>query len=73
MPGPLLGAVLLVSQGIGAKLLVDPDREAVGTLCHPELDRVVARDALAELELGALNLREPNGMWPAFTTAAVSR
>ena len=37
---------------VGAKLLVRPDRPAIGTLGDPDLDRVVARDALGELEAG---------------------
>jgi xanthine dehydrogenase accessory factor len=36
----------------GAKLLVRPDAGPVGTLHDAELDRVVARDALGELEAG---------------------
>ncbi len=42
---------------VGAKLLVEPDQEPVGTLGHPELDRVVARDALAELEAAQSGVR----------------
>jgi xanthine dehydrogenase accessory factor len=42
---------------VGAKLLVAPDRDPVGSLGHPELDRVVARDALAELEAGSSLVR----------------
>ena len=38
--------------GIGAKLLVEPGPRAIGTLGDPDLDRVVARDALGELEAG---------------------
>ena len=37
---------------IGAKLVVRPDAHAIGTLGDPDLDRVVARDALGELESG---------------------
>jgi xanthine dehydrogenase accessory factor len=36
----------------GAKLLVRPDEEPLGTLGDPDLDRVVARDAFGELEAG---------------------
>ena len=36
--------------GHGAKLLVRPGAEPLGTLGEPELDRVAHRDALAELE-----------------------
>ena len=42
---------------VGAKLLVEPDGPPVGTLGHPELDRVVARDALAELEAAQSGVR----------------
>ncbi len=41
----------------GAKLLVVPDESPLGTLGHPELDRIVARDALAELEAGRSGVR----------------
>jgi len=37
---------------VGAKLLVRPDAQPIGTLGDPDLDRVVARDALGELESG---------------------
>jgi xanthine dehydrogenase accessory factor len=37
---------------VGATLLVGPDRQPVGTLGDPDLDRVVARDALGELAQG---------------------
>ena len=37
---------------IGAKLVVRPKAQAIGTLGDPDLDRVVARDALGELESG---------------------
>ena len=40
----------------GRKLLVTPD-EVLGGLGHPELDRIVARDALAELEAGRSGIR----------------
>jgi xanthine dehydrogenase accessory factor len=41
----------------GAKLLVTPDDPPLGSLGHPELDRIVARDALAELEAGRSGVR----------------
>ena len=44
-------------EGQGAKLLVRPAKPAVGTLGHAELDRVVERDALAELEVGRSGVR----------------
>ena len=40
----------------GRKLLVTPD-EVIGGLGHPELDRIVARDTLAELEAGRSGIR----------------
>jgi xanthine dehydrogenase accessory factor len=47
----------------GAKLLVSPDSPPLGTLGDPELDRVAARDALAELEAGRSGVRHygPHG------------
>jgi len=43
---------------IGAKLLVTTDgTEPIGSLGHPELDRVVARDAIAELEAARSGVR----------------
>src|SRR5438094_7073105 len=38
---------------VGAKLLVRPGAEALGTLGDADLDRVVARDALGQLAAGA--------------------
>lgn len=37
---------------LAAKLVVKPGERVLGTLGHPELDRVVARDALAALDRG---------------------
>ena len=37
---------------IGAKLLVRPDQPVMGSLGDPDLDRVVARDAIGELAAG---------------------
>ena len=43
---------------VGAKLLVTTDgAEPLGSLGHPELDRVVARDAIAELEAARSGVR----------------
>ena len=54
-----------VTEGIhvGAELLVGPGRAPVGTLGDADLDRVVARDALGELEAGLTSLRHygPHG------------
>ena len=43
--------------GVGAKLLVVPEGEPQGSLGNLELDRIVARDALAELEAGRSGIR----------------
>ena len=40
-----------------AKLLVTGDGRSLGSLGHPELDRVVQRDAMAELEAGRSGVR----------------
>ena len=42
---------------LGAKLLVRPGGPVEGTLGHAELDRVVTRDALAELDTGLSSTR----------------
>jgi xanthine dehydrogenase accessory factor len=42
---------------VGAKLLVAPGADPIGTLGDPDLDRVVARDALGELEAGRTGVR----------------
>jgi xanthine dehydrogenase accessory factor len=43
---------------VGAKLLVTTDgADPIGSLGHPELDRVVARDAIAELEAARSGVR----------------
>jgi xanthine dehydrogenase accessory factor len=49
---PVALASVTDGPGLGAKLLVDPSGEPVGSLGDPDLDRVVARDALGELEAG---------------------
>ncbi len=41
----------------GAKLLVVPDGEPLGSLGHDELDRIVTRDVLGELEAGRSGIR----------------
>jgi xanthine dehydrogenase accessory factor len=52
-------ALVTVIEGadVGAKLLVRPDAHPMGSLGHPELDRVAHRDALAELEAGRSGVR----------------
>ena len=54
---PVALATVIDGPNVGAKLLVEPDHPTVGTLGHPELDRVVARDALAELEAAQSGVR----------------
>jgi xanthine dehydrogenase accessory factor len=49
---PVALATVTAGPQIGAKLLVRPDQPTIGTLGDPDLDRVVARDALGELESG---------------------
>ncbi len=48
---------LVAGTGVGAKLLVEPERAPAGSLGDPGLDRVVARDALAELDAGRSGVR----------------
>ena len=52
-------ALATVTEGpvLGAKLVVRPGEPVLGTLGDAELDRVVARDALAELESGLSSTR----------------
>jgi len=52
-------ALATVTEGphVGAKLVVRPGAAVLGTLGDPELDRVVARDTLAELDVGLTSTR----------------
>jgi len=54
---PTALATVIDGPYVGGKLLVVPDAEPVGSLGHPELDRIVARDTLAELEAGRSGIR----------------
>jgi xanthine dehydrogenase accessory factor len=54
---PVALATVIDGPQVGAKLLVEPGAEPIGSLGHPELDRVVARDALAELEAARSGVR----------------
>jgi xanthine dehydrogenase accessory factor len=54
---PVALVTMIQGPAPGAKLLVAPGEEPLGTLGHPELDRVVGRDALAELEAGSSLVR----------------
>jgi xanthine dehydrogenase accessory factor len=54
---PVALATAIDGPHVGAKLLVEPGGRPVGTLGNADLDRVVARDALAELEAGRTGVR----------------
>ena len=54
---PVALATVIAGPNLGAKLLVRPDADPAGTLGNADLDRVVARDALGELEAGLTSTR----------------
>ncbi|HVF31938.1 MAG TPA: XdhC/CoxI family protein [Acidimicrobiales bacterium] len=55
---PVALVTIVEGEALGAKLLVRlGDAAAEGTLGHPELDRVVSRDAKAELDAGLSSTR----------------
>jgi xanthine dehydrogenase accessory factor len=54
---PVALATVVEGPGLGAKLLVRPGRETVGSLGDTDLDRVVDRDALGELAAGLTSTR----------------
>ena len=54
---PVALATIIEGVGKGARLLVRPGMEALGTLGSPELDEVATRDVLGELELGQTCVR----------------
>jgi xanthine dehydrogenase accessory factor len=54
---PAALATIIEGKGAGAKLLVRPGTEPIGTLGDADLDRVVVRDALGELEAGRTGIR----------------
>jgi xanthine dehydrogenase accessory factor len=54
---PVALATILEGPNPGAKLLVRPGAAPLGTLGDADLDRVVARDALGELEAGLTSTR----------------
>ena len=54
---PVALVTVIEGPGRGAKLLVGPDREPLGSLGDPDLDRVVGRDALGELAAGTSVVR----------------
>jgi xanthine dehydrogenase accessory factor len=54
---PVALATVVEGPGLGGKLLIRPDVEPIGSLADPDLDRVVARDALGELAAGTTGVR----------------
>jgi xanthine dehydrogenase accessory factor len=54
---PVALATVVDGPGVGNKLLVGPGIEPVGSLGDPDLDRVVTRDALAQLAAGRTDRR----------------
>jgi xanthine dehydrogenase accessory factor len=54
---PVALATVVAGPHVGAKLLVEPGQPTLGTLGDADLDRVVARDALGELEAGLTSTR----------------
>jgi xanthine dehydrogenase accessory factor len=55
---PAALATIIEGPGAGSKLLVrQSDLPSIGSLGHPDLDRVVTRDALGELEAGRTGVR----------------
>jgi xanthine dehydrogenase accessory factor len=57
---PVALATIIEGPGVGAKLLVarvEGVEKVIGSLGHPELDRVVARDTAGELEAGRTGVR----------------
>jgi xanthine dehydrogenase accessory factor len=74
---PVALATVLEGANVGAKLLLSPDQEPLGSLGNGDLDRVVGRDALAELEAGRTGVRhygsegQNNPDDPAIDTVSV--
>ena len=54
---PVALVTVIAGPNVGAKLLVRPGHAAEGSLGNDALDRVAARDALAELEAGRTGVR----------------
>ncbi len=54
---PVALATIIDGVGKGARLVVRPGREVLGSLGSPELDEVATRDVLGELELGQTCVR----------------
>jgi xanthine dehydrogenase accessory factor len=60
---PVALVTVIDGSGVGAKLLVAAGQPPMGTLGDPELDRIAARDAAAELDAGRSGIRHygPHG------------
>lgn len=60
---PVALVTVIAGPLVGAKLLVTPGAQPLGSLGDAELDRIAGRDALAELEAGRSGVRHygPNG------------
>jgi xanthine dehydrogenase accessory factor len=54
---PIAIATVIDGPQTGRTLVVSPDESPVGTLGNAELDRIVVRDALGELEAGTTGIR----------------
>jgi xanthine dehydrogenase accessory factor len=54
---PTALVTIVEGPGVGGKMLVTPDAPPLGSLGDPELDRIVARDTIAELEAGRSGIR----------------
>jgi xanthine dehydrogenase accessory factor len=54
---PVSLVTVVAGPGVGNKMLITPADPPVGSLGHPELDRIAVRDALAELEAGRSGVR----------------
>ncbi len=54
---PVALATVVDGPGVGAKLLIRPDAPPLGSLGDADLDRVVGRDARAELDAGLTAIR----------------
>ncbi|MGI9607370.1 MAG: XdhC family protein [Acidimicrobiales bacterium] len=54
---PVALATMIDGPSVGAKILVRPDQDVLGTLGNSDLDRVVTRDVLGELAAGRTGLR----------------
>lgn len=54
---PVALATIIDGPGVGNRLLIEGSGHTMGTLGHPELDRIVTRDAAGELEAGRTGVR----------------